>query len=90
MYYQRYINGLDQTINPAGVEASMRLQFGVLDHLGIHDFYREIQVGKDCDRYEPGSLRRMADTHGLRADYDRWESRKGLLRPSSLIRVLRY
>ena len=42
MDYQEYIHKLDQTINPAGVEASMRLQFGVLDHLGIHDFYREI------------------------------------------------
>ena len=62
----------------------MRLQFGVLDHLDRHDFIREIQVGKECERYEPGSLRRMADTHGLRADYDRWESGKrapDLLRP---------
>ena len=84
MYYQKLIHEMDKTINPAGVEGSMRLQFSVLDHLDRHDFLREIQVGKDCERYEPGSLSRMADTHGLRADYDRWESGKltpDVLRP---------
>ena len=38
MNYQQTINELDKTINPAGVESSMRLHFATLDHLDRFTF----------------------------------------------------
>ena len=73
--YQRVIESLDPTINPVGVEASMRLQYGTLDHLGHETFVLEIKIARSCEREEPGHLRRLADSYGLVAEFDDWKIR---------------
>ena len=73
--YQETIHGLDPTINPAGVEASMRLQFGTLDHLDREDFEREISVARMCDDADPGYLRGVAASYGLLDAVEVWQAR---------------
>ena len=75
---QRLINELDQTVNPAGVQGSMYLQYGTLGHLGRDTFRLEIEVAKQCEAEEPGFLKGIADSYGLGRDFDRWEQNKGL------------
>ena len=77
-HYQDVIHGLDATVNPAGVEANMRLSHGTLDHLTRFDFTVEIEIAKVCERNEPGHLRETAISFGVGEDYDRWEGRKSL------------
>ena len=79
MFYQRLINEDDPTINPAGVEASMRLQYGVLDHLPRETFHAETEVARQCETESPGYLRGVAVSYGLGEDYDAWENSKGRL-----------
>lgn len=73
--YQDTIHELDPTVNPAGVEASMRLQFGTLDHLDRDEFRREIEVAKACESESPGYLRAVAESYGLAEDFERWSAR---------------
>ena len=72
-YYQKTIRGLDPTLNPAGVEAAMRLHFGVLDHLPLEVFASEIQIARACEQEEPGFLRGCAYSMGHGADFEAWE-----------------
>ena len=72
-HYQETIHRLDPTVNPAGVEASMRLQYGTLDHLAKETFVEEIQVAKAAKGEQPGYLHRVADSYGLAQDYTEWE-----------------
>ena len=74
MAYQKFIHDIDPTVNPAGVEASMRLQYGTLDHLDRHTFVEEIILAKQCEKEQPGYLRRTAASYGLTDDYNKWES----------------
>ena len=71
-YYQDLIHQLDPKINPAGVEASMRLQFGTLDHRSREDFVAEIQIARECQEQDPDYLHGLAQSFGLAADFDRW------------------
>ena len=71
--YQKTIHELDPTINAAGVEFSMRLQYGVLDHLDKDIFRQEIELAHELERQEPGYLRRNAETYGGTAEYDNAE-----------------
>ena len=71
--YQRIIFEIDPTVNPAGVEASMRLEYGTLDHLDRATFAQEIEIAKDCERTEPGYLRQIAESYGLARDFERAE-----------------
>ena len=73
--YQQTIHEIDASINPAGVEAAMRLRYGVLDHLPREDFAFETRIARDCEQACPGFLRSAAETHGLEGDYDAWEQR---------------
>ena len=57
--YQLTIHEMDKTINPAGVEASMRLEYGTLDHLSRAAFSREIETAKECERQRPGFMRSL-------------------------------
>ena len=86
MYCQCLINEMDQTVNPAGVEASMRLQYGTLGHLDKAVFAEEIESAKESERFEPGFLKSIADSFGLRADFAKWEDKKadGLYGPKKL------
>ena len=71
-YCQNLIHQLEPTINPAGVEASMRLQFGTLDHLSKADFIAEIEIARVCQEQDPDYLHDVAQSFGLSADFDRW------------------
>lgn len=72
MNYQQTIRDMDPTVNPAGVEAAMRLQYGTLDHLDEQTFAEEIELAKACEAEEPGFLRRVAESYGMGADFDKW------------------
>ena len=74
-YAQKVIHELDQHVNPAGVEGSMRLHHGTLNHLSTLDFQVEIKVAKACEQESPGSLRSCAESWGFEGDYDEWEGR---------------
>ncbi len=72
-FYQDFIHKLDKTVNPAGVEASMRLVYPVLSDLDKQTFLSEIQMAKECEVLESGFLLSTAETFGLKADYEKWE-----------------
>lgn len=72
-HYQKIIRSMHPTINPAGVEASMRLQYGTLSHLSDRDFRREIRIAEECEKVEPGFLRKTAASYGMAEDFAAWE-----------------
>ena len=47
-------------INAAGVEGSMRLMYGTLDHLTRDDFHREIAIAAECEAAQPSYLAECA------------------------------
>ena len=71
--YQRLIREIDPAINPAGVEASMRLQYGTLDHLPRSTFVQEVGIATAMEREQPGCLRKIAESYGMSADFAAWE-----------------
>lgn len=73
-WYQTSIHELDAKINPAGVEASMRAQYGTLDHLSAQDFKQEIGIAKELERQQPGYLRLSAESHGMLEAFEHWET----------------
>ena len=73
--YQDLIHEIDPTINPAGVEASMRLQYSTLDHLPRSVFAQEIGLALMCEADEPGYLRSVADSYGMLSDFEKWETK---------------
>ena len=82
--YQRMIHEIDPTVNAAGVEASMRLQYGTLGHLDDRTFREEIQIAKDCEREEPGYLRMVAESYfDVRADQG-FENAEHFVKPVDL------
>lgn len=60
MNYQEKIERLAPDLNAAGVEASMRIQFGTLDHLTADNFVEEIAIARQCERQAPGYLDSLA------------------------------
>ena len=72
--YAKTIHDLDPTINPVGVEESMRIQYGTLDHLDRATFRAEIRLAHDMEAEEPGILRRIADSYGNADRYDEAEA----------------
>ena len=75
-HYERFIEALDPDINPVGVEASMRLQYGTLDHLPREEFIKEINGARAVERMEPGYLRECADSYDRTEAFERWESER--------------
>ena len=73
MQYQQLIQELDSTVNPAGVEAAMRLQYGTLDHLSKEAFKQEIGIAKACEKESPGFMKLCADSLGFGAEYAAWK-----------------
>ena len=63
-YAQRIIARIDPLVHAPGVEASMRLQYSTLDHLSRAAFVHEIALARDCERADPGYLRRAATSYG--------------------------
>ena len=49
----------------AGVEGSMRLQYGTLDHLPRSTFRDEILIALSCEGAEPGYLEKVAASYAL-------------------------
>ena len=74
--YAETIRTIDPTVNPIGVEASMRLQYGTLDHLSRGVFHGEIELAKACEREEPGFMRSTACSFGWGEAFDRAEKDK--------------
>ena len=71
--YAKTIRKVDPTVNPIGVEASMRLQYGTLDHLSRGVFRGEIELAKACEREEPGFMRSTACSFGRGEAFDQAE-----------------
>ena len=76
-YAQEVIHEMDQKINPAGVEGSMRLHYGTLNHLDRLDFQLEIEVARACEKERPSFLRNCAKSWGFEKDFEEWEKRLG-------------
>lgn len=62
--YQHIILELDPKVDAVGVEASIRLRYGTLDHLSRDEFKKEIAIAKECEAAEPGYLKRCAESYG--------------------------
>lgn len=62
-------------LNPAGVEASMRIAHDDLDQLPDASWQHECSIAAAVERMDPGYLARCADTMGLDSDFARWEAR---------------
>jgi len=75
MYYQKLLHELAPDLNPAGVEASMRLQYGTLNHLPREVFADEAKLAADCECQSPGYLRRTADSLGMGDEFAAWEAK---------------
>ena len=74
MSYQTLLHELAPNLNPAGVEASMRLHYGTLNHLPPETFAEEAKLAADLERQSPGTLRRIADSMGFADDFANWEA----------------
>ena len=68
--YANTIASIDPDVNPVGVEASMRLQYGTLDHLSRDTFAQEIEIAKGCEAEEPGFMRSTAESYGMADAFD--------------------
>ena len=64
-YAQRTIASINPCIDAAGVEASMRLQYGTLSHLSRAEFAVEVEIARQCEIEQPGFLRQCASSYGL-------------------------
>lgn len=74
MSYQTLLHELAPDLNPAGIEASMRLHYGTLNHLLHETFAEEARLAADIERQSPGILRRIADSMGMANDFAKWEA----------------
>lgn len=72
MSYQTLLHELAPDLNPAGVEASMRLHYGTLNHLPCEIFAEEARLAADLERQSPGILRRIADSMGMGDEFAKW------------------
>jgi len=75
MSYQKLLHELAPKLNPAGVEALMRLQYGTLNHLPRNVFAEEAKLAANCERQSPGHLRRTASSLGMGDEFAAWEAR---------------
>ncbi len=74
MFYQTLLHELAPDLNPAGVEATMRLQYNTLDHLPRETFAEEAKLAAEMERQSPGTLRRIAESMGMADDFAKWEA----------------
>ncbi len=54
MYYQKRLHELAPDLNPAGIEASIRLQYGRFNHPTHEVFVEKACLAADCERQSPG------------------------------------
>ena len=74
MSYQTLLREIVPDLNPAGVEASMRLHYGVLNHLPRDTFLAEALLAADLESGSPGILRKIADSMGMAEDFAKLEA----------------
>jgi hypothetical protein len=74
MSYQTLLHELAPDLNPAGIEASMRLHYGTLNHLPRETFAAEAKLAADLEAQSPGILRKIADSMGMADDFAKWEA----------------
>ena len=74
MTYRTLLHELAPNLNPAGVEASMCLHYGTLNHLPPETFAEEAKLAAEMERQSPGTLRRIADSMGFADDFAKWEA----------------
>lgn len=75
--YEKAISEIDPDINPVGVEAAMRQQYGVLNDLSSQTFWDEVRLARDCEQLEPGYLREAAEAQGTLERFEEWERDRG-------------
>jgi len=72
--YQTLLHQLAPDLNPAGVEASMRMQYFTLNQLDIATFAAETKIAAHCEGLCPGILRHIAAHMGFADDFAKWEA----------------
>ena len=73
-YYQNLIHWIDPSINPAGVEAIMRIEHTTLDHLPRSAFEQAVKLAREREALEPGYMREAADYCSLIIHFEDWET----------------
>lgn len=73
--YQEMLHGMDPSINPAGVEAHLRLQYGTLDHLDAATFHKELALARNTEHLHPGYMREAAEAEAMTKDFNHWQTR---------------
>ncbi len=74
MAYQKLLHELAPKMNPAGVEAMMRLNYHTPNHLPREVFVAEAKLAADLERQCPGSLREIAASMGMEGEFAKWEA----------------
>ena len=74
MPYQTLLDELAPNLNPAGVEASMRMHYGTLNQLPRETFVAEAKLAADLEGQLPGILRKIAESMGMADDFAKWEA----------------
>ena len=74
MPYQTLLDELAPNLNPAGVEASMRMHYGTLNHLPRETYVAEAKLAADLEGQSPGILRKIAESMGMADDFAKWEA----------------
>ena len=74
MSYQTLLHELAPDLNPAGIDASMRLHYGTLNHLPRETFVAEAKLAADLDAQSPGILRKISESMGMADDFAKWEA----------------
>jgi hypothetical protein len=74
MAYQKLLHELAPEMNPAGVEAMMRLHHHALNHLPREVFVVEAKLAAELERQSPGSLREIAKDRGMEGEFAKWEA----------------
>ncbi len=74
MIYQKLLHELAPELNPAGVEAMMRLQHYTLNHLPREVFVAEAKLAAELERQAPGYLREIAESMGMGGEFAMWEA----------------
>ena len=73
MSYQTLLPALAPDLKSAGVEASMRLHYGTLNHLPRETLVAEAKLAADLEGQSPGILRKIAESMGMVDDFAKWE-----------------
>ncbi len=70
MSYQTLLHELAPSLNPAGIEALMRLHYGTLNHLPCETFAAEAKLAADLEGQSPGILRKIAESCVSASNFD--------------------